>query len=125
MKRIRTNFLMVASAATGLVTIGSVALVNADAVTTTTSSTHISRYAHSETRLNAEAIVLGTTPTNLENTLKTTTLKQLLASKGLTAKQFHSQVKAEVTKELKADGYTTAQIEAMQMHHHKHDKKNS
>ena len=105
------------SAVSGLILAGS-SLVSAS-TTQATSPNRISRYVIVSDRKDAQASVLGLTRAQLIDRLKTTTLKQLVANKGLTQDEFMSQVKATV-------GYTSAQITKFQnkTHHHNSKKTN-
>ncbi len=76
----------------------------------TASRPRVAGYTIRVERQKAIATVLGTTPDQLEQTLKDTTLKQLIAQKGLSNKDFAQKVRAEVTQELKALGYSDEQI---------------
>ena len=100
------------SAVSGLILAGS-SLVSAS-TTQATSPNRISRYVIVSDRKDAQASVLGLTRAQLIDRLKTTTLKQLVANKGLTQDDFMSQVKATVATELANQGYTSAQITKFQ-----------
>jgi hypothetical protein len=109
------------AAVVSLAGVGSLAVASADS--TTSSQNRLPSYTMREDRLTAQAEVLGTTPSNLETTLKTETMKQLLASKNLTAAEFHADVKAQLTKDLEAQGYSSTQVtKALSSHHHKAKK---
>ena len=112
------------SAVSGLILAGS-SLVSAS-TTQATSPNRISRYVIVSDRKDAQASVLGLTRAQLIDRLKTTTLKQLVANKGLTQDEFMSQVKATVATVLANQGYTSAQITKFQnkTHHHNSKKTN-
>lgn len=75
-----------------------------------TSRNSIAAYTVREDRLTAEAEVLGTTPTQLENQLKTQTMKQVVAAAALTPSAFRQKVATQLRSDLASQGYSQTQI---------------
>jgi SOS response regulatory protein OraA/RecX len=128
--KVLSNKLYVAAAsivaAGSLVAVGS-GVVSAATPTTTTAKSGIARYTVMSDRLNAESEVLGMSNAQLETALQTSSFSSVLTSKGFTKDTFRTKVKAEISSELLAQGYSQAQVtKAMtHMHHHHMDKKTS
>jgi|GEM_PF-2429582 len=61
-------------------------------------------------RLDAVAKVLNTSPSNIQTAHKDKTISQLIKSAGLTKETFHEKVKAQLTADLQAQGYSQSQI---------------
>ena len=70
-------------------------------------------------RIDAEAQVLNTTPANIQTAIKNKTLKQLVTNAGLTRATFNQKLKAQLTTDLEAKGYTPAEVTS-DLGHHKH-----
>jgi len=107
----KTNLLFVATLASLAVTGTGVGVANAVTTNrTVTPRRGIARYTLREERLNAVAQVLGTTPSHLEDELKTETMQQIIQSAGLTNSNFRAKVKAQVQSDLLAKGYSQSQV---------------
>jgi hypothetical protein len=90
----------------------------ASAATVGSSNHRLSYVQVTEDKLSAEASVLGITQDQLTTDLKTMSLGQLIASKGLTKSQFKSQVKTQIENELASQGYSQPQINKWSNHSH-------
>jgi len=77
----------------------------------------IARYTLEDEHTQAVAKVLNTTPSALEDKLKTETMQQVIKDAGLTDSSFRDKVKAQVQSDLLAKGYTQAQIDNTMDHH--------
>lgn len=125
------NKLVIASVVSGLTLAGAgVGLVNADTASVSSAAankvhSHIARYTVRTERTNAMAQVLNTTPPQLEITLKSKTLPQVIKSDGLTKSTFRQKLKAQLSSDLSALGYSQAQINAAINHSGKHGKRHS
>ncbi|HET9174546.1 MAG TPA: hypothetical protein VFN56_04700 [Candidatus Saccharimonadales bacterium] len=123
------NKLIVASIVSGVTLAGAgIGLVNADTSLTantssnTSASAKIPHYTVESERLNAVAQVFNTTPTQLEDTLKTQTMQQVIQSAGLTSSSFQQKVKTQLQSDLEAQGYSQAQVDAVMSHVGMHGK---
>lgn len=121
------NRLMIGAAGISALAIVGVAnspFVDAAAPTPPVSHVRIARYTLASDRIDAVAEVLGTTPSQLRTTLKTSTFKAQLQAKQLTKQQFAQKVQAQLKVDLTAQGYTTAQIAKFTNKHHARSKLN-
>ncbi|MDB5184284.1 MAG: hypothetical protein JWN38_92 [Candidatus Saccharibacteria bacterium] len=78
--------------------------------TKTVGSSTIPRDVFRAQRLSAEATILNTTPSAIQTARKDKSFEQLLTKAGLTHKTFRAKVKAQLTTNLKAKGYSQDQI---------------
>lgn len=87
----------------------------------------IPRSVFRQDRLDAAAEVLNTTTSNIQTAHKDKTFASLINNAGLTRKTYRQKLKAQLTSELEAQGYTQDQITiAFQhrvIHHLRHHKK--
>jgi SOS response regulatory protein OraA/RecX len=120
----------IAKSALGLAAGGAAAslvVANVHAATSTSPTTSrqgIARYTVKSDRLAAEAEVLGMSTADLQNALKTQTMKQVLAGKGLTRQQFADKVKTRLQSDLAAQGYSQDQINRALSHAKRAHNKN-
>jgi len=73
-------------------------------------SSGIPKMVYRQEKLTAEAQVLKTSTTNVQNALKNKTLKQLITSDNLTVKQFREAVNKDFVADLQSRGYSKDQI---------------
>lgn len=116
------SYALILSGTAAVAIIGGVgsALVSAASTTTTSSRPGIARYTIRQDRLNAEAEVLNTTPTQLQSQLKTQTLQQIIQAGGFTKASFQQKVVAQLHTDLQAQGYSQSQINKALAKHRKH-----
>ena len=93
-------------------------------------SSTIPRSVFQQARLDAEAQVLNTTTANIQAAHKNHSFKQLLQQANLTPKTFGQKVKAQITSELEAKGYSQDEItialerkQIVRLHHKLHHAK--
>jgi len=89
----------------------------ASASTVSSNNQRISRYQIQQDRLSAEATVLGVTESELTTELQSSSLKDIIAAKGLTKAEFRKQVQAQIKTELSSQGYSQTQIDKWSSHH--------
>lgn len=91
-------------------------------------SSGIPRSVFMQEKQDAVAAVLNTTAANVQQAHKDHTFKQLIQNAGLTNKTFAEKVKAQLTADLEAKGYSQDQITIAMQHkeivrlHHKEKK---
>ena len=114
----KKNVLLTGAAASVTLLGASIGIVNAATPSTSTpnsssqaSTDRIAHYTIEDVRTQAIAKVLNTTPSALEDKLKTETMQQVIKDAGLTENSFHDKVKAQVQTDLLADGYSQTQID--------------
>jgi hypothetical protein len=83
---------------------------------TTIGTSGISRTTFKQDRLEAVAQVLNTSTTAVQTAHKDKTFAQLIADADLTKKTFAQKVKAELTSELEAQGYSQDQVTIAMQH---------
>jgi hypothetical protein len=113
-----------ATAASGLIAVAGMGIASA-ATTGNVGSSDIPRTVFKQERLDAVAEVLNTTTANVQAAHKNKTFATLLTNAGLTKKTFAEKVKAELTTDLEAQGYSSDQVTIALQHraivrmHHK------
>jgi predicted naringenin-chalcone synthase len=99
----------------------------ASASTASPNNQRISHYQIQQDRLSAEATVLGLTESELTTELQSSSLKDIIAAKGLTKADFRKQVQAQIKTELASQGYSQTQIDKWSSHpggkQHHHNKR--
>ncbi|MEI7674326.1 MAG: hypothetical protein WCI60_01155 [bacterium] len=99
----------------------------ASASTVSSNNQRISRNQIQQDRLSAEATVLGVTESELTTELQSSSLKDIIAAKGLTKAEFRKQVQAQIKAELASQGYSQTQIDKWSSHpggkQHHHSKR--
>ncbi|HET6924663.1 MAG TPA: hypothetical protein VFH39_02445 [Candidatus Saccharimonadales bacterium] len=106
----KTNLLFAATLASMAITGTGAGVAGAVSSSNTPPRNRIARYTIREERLNVEAEVLGTTPSDLEDKLKTETMEQVITSAGLDKSTFRHKVHAKLQSDLLAKGYSWDQI---------------
>lgn len=96
----------------GVVAAGGVGIASAAGTHSNTNvgSSGIPRSVFRQERLDAVAEVLNTSTSNVQTARHDHTLKQLITNAGLTKKTFDQKVKAQLTSDLEAKGYSQSQI---------------
>jgi len=97
-------------------------LASADTSSANQPRAGIARYTIRQDRLSAEAEVLNTTPSQLENQLKTQTMAQVIKAAGLNKATFRQKVKTQLQTDLQNQGYSQSQINKALSKHLKHKK---
>jgi hypothetical protein len=108
-------------------TFGIVSAAPSHMASTTIGSSGISRTVFREERLAASAEVLNTSTANVQAAHKAKDVSTLITNAGLTKKTFQQKLKAELTSDLEAKGYSQTQVTIALQHrlivHVRHDHK--
>lgn len=109
----KLRYLLAALLGTGALTLATVGIASAAANTKASGnvgSSSIPRSTFKQDMLSATAQVLNTTTTQVQAARKNHTFSQLLKNAGLTRQTFRQKLKAQLTSELKGQGYSQDQI---------------
>lgn len=128
---IRTKYILASIAGTAVLSLGAVGIASAatpHVKNPNIGTSGIPRSVFKQDRQEAVAQVLGTTTANVKTAHTNKTMKQLIANAGLQRKTFNQKVKAQLTTDLEAQGYTQDQVTiALQqktIHHLRHHHQN-
>lgn len=104
------KFMAAALFGTGALAAGAFGVVHAASTNQNVGTSGIPRSTFQTVRLDAAASVLHTSTMAVKDARSNKTLKNLIEQSGLTPATFRQQVKADMTTELKKDGYSQDQI---------------
>jgi hypothetical protein len=114
----RLGIITTTVAGSGVIALAGIGVASAATSNTNVGTSGIPKTIYRQERLDAVADVLDTTTTNVQAAHKDKTFTTLVSKAGLTKETFAAKVKAELTTDLEAKGYSQDQITIAMQHRH-------